>query len=179
MRRRLNLIALVLAGSAVSACGGGGIADLIDGGSTNSGNPNGAGNGSMSASEQADADEVLVLVNAERARLQLPPLVRDTAAERAAYDHAVDMDVRNYFDHDAPAPDASDPGQRLARAGASNNGWGENIADGYGSPSSVMSGWMNSSGHRANILYPGFTHVGVGVRYGTGGALWVQDFLIR
>ncbi len=67
----------------------------------------------------------------------------------------------------------------MAAAGCMFNGWGENIAMGQTTPVDVMTAWMNSSGHRANIMNPGFTHLGVGCRYGTGALYWVQDFVSR
>jgi uncharacterized protein YkwD len=184
MRRPLLACAVLVFAPFLVACGGGGIGGIVDafdrGGDGSGGNdPDGAGVGSMSASEQADADEVLALVNLERARQGLPPVTRDADAEEAAYAHAVDMDVRDFFAHDAPSPNASTPGQRLAAAGATYQGWGENIAIGYTSPASVMAGWMASTGHRNNIMNPSFNRLGVGVRYGTGQALWVQDFLVK
>ena len=60
-------------------------------------------------------------------------------------------------------------GDRIARAGGGFSRWGENVAAGYGSASSVIDAWMGSSGHRANILNPGFTHVGVAVAYSASG----------
>ncbi len=180
MRRRI-FVALALIAPLLSACGGGGISDLIesfDDGSSGGGS-NGAGNGAMSTAEQADADAVLALVNAERARFQLPPVQRDTAAERAAYDHGVDMDVRRYFDHNSPPPDSTGPAERLNAAGATYGSWGENIAVGQPTPAAVMAAWMDSQGHRENILTGSFTHLGVGVRYGTGTVFWVQDFLTK
>ena len=181
--RRVALIALSLLVPVLTACGGGGIGGLIDSidssSSSGSGGTHGAGVGAMSAAEQADADAVLALVNVERAKAQLPPVLRDAAAERAAYDHGVDMDVRKYFDHTSPAPNSTGPGQRLVAAGATFSGWGENIAMGQPTPAAVMAAWMNSQGHRDNILNGAFTRLGVGVRYGTGTVLWVQDFLIK
>ena len=180
MRSRL-LLALALSAPLLSGCGGGGIAGLVDSitGTTSSHNPNGAGVGAMSAGEKGDATEVLRLVNVERAKAQLSPVLIDLNAERAAYDHSVDMDVRHYFDHYEPAPHNTDPGQRLDAAGATYRGWGENIAEGQNSPAEVMADWMKSQGHRDNILNPGFTHLGVGVRYGTGAVYWTQDFLVH
>jgi len=184
LARRLSAYAytLLLAAS-LSACGGGGLGDLVDeftkggGGTSTSEDGDGAGVGAMSPSEQADADAVLALVNAERATSGLRPLRLDTAAADAAYDHAVDMDVRQYFDH--YSPEGTSPGQRLTAAGCTFGGWAENIAMGQPTPAAVMTAWMNSPGHRANILSPNLTHVGVGVRYGTGTVYWVQDFLSR
>ena len=71
--------------------------------------------------------------------------------------------------------DGSDAGTRIGRAGYSAGTWGENVAAGYGSASSVVDGWMNSSGHRANILNGAFTQIGVAVAYSADGtAYWTM-----
>jgi uncharacterized protein YkwD len=98
------------------------------------------------------------------------------AASQVAYEHCVDMDVRDFFSH--TNPDGDGPGDRIAAAEISHAGWGENIAWGYASPQAVMDGWMNSPGHRANILNSAWTHVGIGVHApGVGGPWWTQVFL--
>jgi uncharacterized protein YkwD len=129
----------------------------------------------MSAAEEALAYEVLTLLNLERTAQGLAPLTFHVAAAEVAYQHGVDMDVRNFFAH--TNPDGASPGDRLDAAGIVTTGWGENIARGYGTPQSVMDAWMNSSGHRANILTPWFTHVGIGVHDAPGGPWWTQVFL--
>ncbi len=131
----------------------------------------------MSASERAWAEQVLALVNEERATAGIEPVAWNEPAAAAAYDHAVDMDVRDFFDHDNP--DGESPGTRLAQAGVGGRGWGENIARGQHDPISVMYAWMNSPGHRANILNPSYRFLGVGVHTGVDGPWWVQDFLTR
>lgn len=180
MNRR-TLLALVVALPGLAACGGGGLDTLFSsgGGSSGSGGSGGGAPAAMTAAEKAYADEVLRLVNVERSKARVAPLVADTAAERAAYTHCVDMDARGYFDHFAPAPNASDPGQRLAAAGATNHGWAENIAMGYPTPTDVVAGWMGSATHRTNILNGGLNALGVGVRFGDGSIYWTQDFLAR
>jgi len=171
----------LLLASALSGCGGGGVGGMIDSIAKGGGGSNlpgdGAGVGAMSPTEQADADAVLALVNGERTKAGLNALLPDSSAATAAYDHAVDMDVRQYFDHNSP--EGTTPGQRMAAAGCVFHGWGENIAMGQPTPVDVMTAWMGSPGHRANILSPSFTHLGVGCRYGTGTVYWVQDFLSR
>jgi uncharacterized protein YkwD len=120
--------------------------------------------------------QVMELVNQERWNNgQLPPLKRNPLLDLAARYHAKDMLDDNYFKHD------SYDGTTLVCAWSTRitnwyAGWNslaENIAWGYGSPASVMSGWMNSSGHRANILSTGNREIGIG--YYTG-SRWVQDF---
>jgi uncharacterized protein YkwD len=68
--------------------------------------------------------------------------------------------------------DGSDAGDRIARAGYSASTWGENVAAGYPSASSVVDGWMGSSGHRQNILNPAFTHIGVASARAADGTLY-------
>lgn len=166
-----SLLSLTLA--ALAGCGVGGI-DAID---RAIGNEGGGGTpaATMSVQERTYADRVLDLVNEERTSRELPPLSWSEPAASAAYGHAVDMDVRNYFDHDSP--EGRSPGDRLAAAGAGGRGWGENIARGQGSPESVMAAWMNSPGHRANILNASFRYLGVGVHIAVDGPWWVQNFL--
>jgi uncharacterized protein YkwD len=129
----------------------------------------------MSAAELAMALAVLDLVNAERANAGLSPVAMHSEGSDVAWRHSVDMDERNFFAH--TNPDGDGPGQRIAAAGIANAGWGENIAYGYGSPESVMTAWMNSSGHRANILNANWTHIGIGVHSAPGGPWWTQVFL--
>ena len=186
------LLALLLA-----ACGGGGSSDddagvsspdEVSGGDASSGDdtssddelPSGGGSGtlvtSMSPAEEALALEVLDLLNAERADRELAPLALHGDASEVAYQHSLDMDVRDFFSH--TNPDGQSPGDRIAAAGIANWGWGENIAYGYWSPTSVMVAWMNSDGHRANILDDRWTHVGIGVHDAPGGPWWTQVFLL-
>ena len=100
------------------------------------------------------------------------------ALTRAAQNYAQYMGAANFFDH--YGPDGSTPWSRAEAEGYT--GWtymGENIAAGYATPAAVMAGWMNSPGHRANILEPGFRDIGVGYAYVPGstyGYYWVQDF---
>jgi uncharacterized protein YkwD len=137
-----------------------------------------------------DADrerEILDRVNIERKQQSLPPLKLDTELSYAARYYAVDMADDDYFeaDHDTYDRDGDNNLVKVCttweRVGAfySYNSAGENIAAGYGSPEDVMTGWMNSSGHRANILSTDFREMGVGYHW-TGsssyGHYWVQDF---
>ncbi len=152
----------------LSACGGGGA------GSSGVEPPPPSG-GSMSVGERALADEVLRLVNVERVAASLAPLQWHEAASTVAYDHDVDMDARNFFAH--VNPDGQDPLDRVVEAGITGfSAVGENIARGQPSPAAVMSDWMGSTGHRANILNPGYTHLGVGV-LDTSDTWWTQVFL--
>lgn len=130
----------------------------------------------MSAVEYAMAQEVLELVNQERAAQGLAALQWHEGAAEVAYAHSVDMDVRDFFDH--TNPDDELPWDRLAAAGITYRTAGENIAWGYRSPDGVMAAWMDSDGHRANILRTSFTHIGIGVHAPQGGSVWwTQVFL--
>lgn len=92
---------------------------------------------------------------------------------QAAAAHSVDQATRDRMGHDGS--DGSRAGDRIARAGGGVSRWGENVAYGYGSASGVVDGWMGSSGHRANILDPGFTRIGVAVaRSANGTPYWTM-----
>ena len=88
----------------------------------------------------------------------------------AAQNHAADMNANNYFSH--TAPDGSTVGTRVTRAGYRWSRVGENLAQGYKSVDEVMTGWLESDGHCANLMNPGFTALGVG----KSGDYWVQVF---
>ncbi|MBB0230652.1 CAP domain-containing protein, partial [Streptomyces calidiresistens] len=132
----------------------------------------GSSSGSEDPAETAEA-EVLRLVNAERARAGCSPLVHDSALGRLARDFSRDMANRSFFSH--TDPDGRSPWDRASAAGIGNLG-GENIARGQQSAASVMESWMNSEGHRANILNCDFRTLGVGVHSGPGGPWWTQNF---
>jgi uncharacterized protein YkwD len=127
---------------------------------------------------------VVELVNSERASRGLPPLKRVTLLDDASRYHAKDLADDNYFEHDTYDRSGSSLVKICAwssRISSYYTGWsslGENIAAGYSTPESVMSGWMNSDGHRANILRDTFWEIGVGYYAGGGNYYhyWVQDF---
>ena len=149
----------------------------------------------LPATERADADnictpdaswgtvnsgyaaQVVSLVNQHRASLGLGQLAVDSALTRSAVWKSMNMAGLNYFDH-PDDPIGRSVGQRLSDCGwPSNLGWGENIAYGYPTPDQVMTGWLNSAGHKANIENPSFTSIGVGVAANAqGGYYWTQDF---
>ncbi|MFH9009526.1 CAP domain-containing protein [Streptomyces afghaniensis] len=121
------------------------------------------------------AAAVTDLTNRERARAGLPPLAADPLLTVAAQAHSADMVARDFYSHTAPG--GSQPWDRAAAAGSTRRSIGENIACGQRSPAEVVEGWMNSPGHRANILKPGFTHLGVGFAGGgRAGTYWTQLF---
>ncbi|OSP42583.1 stress protein, partial [Streptomyces sp. 13-12-16] len=119
--------------------------------------------------------EVIELTNRERARAGLPPLSHDPLLTAAAQAHSADMVARDFYSH--TAPDGGRPWDRAAAAGSARRTIGENIACGQRSAAEVVQGWMNSPGHRANILKAGFTHIGVGFAGGgRAGTYWTQLF---
>ena len=119
--------------------------------------------------------EVVRLVNVERARYGLSPLKEDWELSRVARYKSQDMKDKSYFSHTSPT--YGSPFQMMKSFGISYKSAGENIAKGYATPEAVVNGWMNSSGHRANILNKSFTHIGVG--YVVGGNYWTQMFISK
>ncbi|MGN7470587.1 CAP domain-containing protein [Brevibacillus sp. SAFN-007a] len=118
----------------------------------------------------AFAKQVADLVNQERAKAGLAPVTMDAALSNVALAKAVDMSSNNYFDHTSPT--YGSPFDMMKQFGITYMTAGENIAMGQRSPQEVMTQWMNSEGHRKNILNPAFTKIGVG--YANG--YWVQEF---
>ncbi|MGW0119868.1 CAP domain-containing protein [Streptomyces sp. NPDC003327] len=117
--------------------------------------------------------EVLRLVNIERNEIGCSPVrpSADLAALAGAF--SADMASRGFFDH--TDPDGDTPWDRAEQAGVSGMG-GENIARGQVDAAAVMASWMDSDGHRANILNCSFTTLGVGVHFADGGPWWTQNF---
>ncbi|MGW7070562.1 CAP domain-containing protein [Streptomyces sp. NPDC054855] len=121
------------------------------------------------------ASAVLRLTNAERTAARLPPLSPDPLLTAAAQAHSADMVARAFYSH--TSPDGGEPWHRASAAGSTHRAIGENIACGQRTPAEVVDGWMNSPGHRANILKPSFTHLGVGFAGGgSAGTYWTQLF---
>ncbi|MFF5477612.1 sigma-70 family RNA polymerase sigma factor [Streptomyces sp. NPDC012935] len=118
--------------------------------------------------------QVVALVNKERSAAGCGPLSQDSQLNQAALRHSEDMDARDFFDH--TNPDGADPGQRVTAAGYTWSTYGENIAQGQQTPEAVMESWMNSPGHRANILNCSFKDIGVGIHKASGGPWWTQVF---
>jgi uncharacterized protein YkwD len=117
---------------------------------------------------------VLTLVNQERAKAGCAPLSVDARLATAARAHSADMANRNYFAHDTP--EGVNVGTRVTNAGYRWSAVGENIAKGQPDAAAVMQAWMNSPGHRANILNCRFTNIGIGLAYQGRTPLWTQDF---
>lgn len=121
---------------------------------------------------------VFDMVNAERARASLPALTHVTALRNVARSHSLDMAGKGYFDHNTP--EGKTPADRLTAAGITFSQWAENIRWVSAPRTNVANdlmyeagtGWMNSSGHRANILNPTVTQVGVGVYLNPSRTRW-------
>ena len=117
--------------------------------------------------------EVIRLVNEIRAENGLKALTYDWELARVARYKSQDMKENRYFSHTSPV--YGTPFQMIKSFGISYRSAGENIARGYATPQAVVDGWMNSSGHRANILNGSYTHIGVG--YVADGNYWTQMFI--
>ena len=117
--------------------------------------------------------EVIRLVNEIRAENGLKVLTYDWELAQVARYKSQDMKDNKYFSHTSPV--YGTPFQMIKNFGISYRSAGENIAKGYATPQAVVNGWMNSSGHRANILNANYTHIGVG--YVSGGNYWTQMFI--
>lgn len=125
---------------------------------------------------KATEAEVLRLVNVERAKRGLAPLKNNWQLSRCARIKSQDLRDRNYFSHISPT--YGSPFQMMRAFNIPYSTAGENIAEGSPTAAMVMSMWMNSSGHRANILNPSFTEIGVGfAEGGTYHYYWTQMFI--
>jgi uncharacterized protein YkwD len=121
------------------------------------------------------ASQVVTLTNAQRTAHGCKALTVNSILTSVAYAHSKDMAVRNYFSHNTP--EGVSPFTRMTKAGYSWQMAAENIAAGYPTPKAVVDGWMNSPGHRANILNCKLKEIGVG--YYAGGSYryyWTEDF---
>jgi uncharacterized YkwD family protein len=117
--------------------------------------------------------QVVELTNKERAKHGLPALQVDLALSKVAREKSRDMAVNNYFSHNSPT--YGSPFEMMKKFGISYTAAGENIAKGQRTPQEVVNAWMNSEGHRANILNKNFTHIGVG--FEENGYIWTQQFI--
>lgn len=128
-----------------------------------------ASNSQLSAFEQ----QVVDLTNAERAKNGLPALKVDLNLSKVAREKSSDMQRNNYFSHQSPT--YGSPFDMMKKFGITYKSAGENIAMGQKTPSEVVQAWMNSEGHRANILNGSYTHIGVG--HVANGNYWTQQFI--
>ncbi len=120
--------------------------------------------------------EVIRLVNAERAKAGKPTLIENSELSRVARIKSEDFVRNNYFSHNSPT--YGTPFNMLKSFGITFTAAAENIAKGQRSPSEVMNFWMNSAGHRTNILNSLYNKIGVGVaKDNKGNLFWTQIFL--
>lgn len=138
---------------------------------TQTGNAGGTANAGTESS-------VLSLVNAERSKAGLSPLTLNKQLSDVCRTKAQDMRDNNYFDHISPT--YGSPSDMIKKFNIPFGAVGENIAAGQQTPAEVMQGWMNSEGHRRNILDPAYTEMGIGnVQGGEMGVYWAQLFINR
>lgn len=132
--------------------------------------------GSVSDSYASFRSQVVQLVNQERTSRGLKALSMDSSLTKTATLKSQDMAKLGYFDHTSPT--YGSPFDMMKQFGISYRAAGENIAMGQTSPAQVMNGWMNSEGHKANILNTSFTKIGVGVAQNSAGRYyWTQQFI--
>ncbi len=134
-------------------------------------NPAQTANPQQSANASQFEKQVLDLVNKERTNAGLKPLSLNSELSKVAMAKAKDMYDNNYFDHQSPT--YGSPFDMMKAFGITYNTAGENIAKGQKSAEEVMNQWMNSPGHRANILNSSFTDIGIA----TYNSEWVQEFI--
>ncbi|WP_223068877.1 CAP domain-containing protein [Paenibacillus caui] len=127
----------------------------------------------VSADKSQFATQVISLVNQERSKAGLKPLAGEGALNTMALAKAKDMSQNNYFDHTSPT--YGSPFDMMKKFNIKYSYAGENIAMGQKTPQEVVKAWMNSAGHRANILNGNFTLIGVGYYNG----YWAQEFVGR
>jgi uncharacterized YkwD family protein len=117
--------------------------------------------------------QVIDLTNAQRSKNGLPALKADTQLNSVAQKKSLDMQQKNYFSHTSPT--YGSPFDMMRDFGVTYKSAGENIAQGQRTPQEVVTAWMNSEGHRKNILSSNFTHIGVG--FEETGKHWTQMFI--
>lgn len=119
------------------------------------------------------AQQVIDLTNAQRRQNGLPDLKADTQLTGVAQKKSEDMQQKHYFSHTSPT--YGSPFDMMRDFGVTYTSAGENIAQGQPTPQEVVQAWMNSEGHRKNILSNNFTHIGIG--YEQNGNYWTQMFI--
>lgn len=136
----------------------------------NAGNNTNEDNTETSTTYSEYVTKVIELTNVERAKYNLKPLKLSDSLCKSAQEHADDMYTNNYFSH--VSQDGRTMSDRIEKYTSSYGYKGENIALGYSTPEEVVKGWVNSEGHRANLLNKNYTDIGVGYNNG----YWVQNF---
>lgn len=145
-----------------------------NGSSNGSSNSSNESSNSSSSNVSAIEAEVAKLVNEERAKNGLKPLELSSEISKVARIKSQDMADKNYFNHTSPT--YGTPFDMMKKFGISYSAAGENIAKGQTTAQSVMNSWMNSPGHRANILSANFGKIGVGYVIKNGTTYWTQMF---
>lgn len=129
----------------------------------------------VSSSNLNYEQKVVELVNIERQKNGLSALALNSSISNVARSKSKDMASNNYFAHQSPTYGSA--GDMLKQFGISWSAWGENIASGQRTPEAVVTAWMNSEGHRANILSSNFSKIGVGYATNSNGTpYWTQMF---
>ncbi|MFP3884584.1 CAP domain-containing protein [Priestia filamentosa] len=136
---------------------------------------NAAENQAESSDSSQYAEQVVQLVNKEREKQGLKPVTLDKELSDVATKKSEDMKAKGYFDHTSPT--YGSPFDMMKQFGIEYKSAGENIAKGQQTPEEVMNSWMNSDGHRKNILNPSFTHMGVGYVEDGNSTYWTQMFI--
>jgi len=131
-----------------------------------------SGNTNTGTTASNYANQVLTLVNQERSKAGLKPLKLNSTLTKSAQAKSQDMHDKKYFDHNSPT--YGTPFQMMNKFGYKYSYAGENIAMGQKTPKEVMTAWMNSAGHKANILNSNYTEIGIG--YVADGNYWTQQF---
>ncbi len=153
-----------------------GTATTNNGGNTTTTTNNTATNNAGTVTASSQAQQVTSLVNKERAAAGLNALTLDASLSKVAQAKAEDMAKNGYFSHTSPT--YGSPFDMMKSFGIKYSAAGENIAKGQKSADSVMTAWMNSSGHRANILNSNYEKIGVGYTTDAqGNTYWVQMFI--
>ncbi len=118
--------------------------------------------------------QLIDLINTERVSNGLSPLATSSLLMQVAEAHSQDMRDRDFFSH--TNPDGDTPGDRLTSAGYSWQAYGETIGAGYATAQAMLNGWLNSAPHRAILLDPDYTEIGIGyVAGGSWGHYWTAD----
>ncbi len=157
-------------------------ASMTDDGSgkvdTKNAKPGAYSNVTSQTSSNAYESKVAQLVNQERAKQKLAPLTLSADISNVARIKSEDMRNNKYFSHNSPK--YGSPFQMLKEFGIKYRTAGENIAKGQKTPEAVMKAWMNSAGHRKNIMNPNYKEIGVGyVTDSSGTTYWTQQFVTR
>ncbi|WP_019891191.1 CAP domain-containing protein [Streptomyces purpureus] len=123
------------------------------------------------------AQQIVDMVNAERAKSGCGPVTANSKLTKAAQRHSDDMAARDYYAHSTP--EGVGPGERITAAGYRWSTYGENIFKSPKDARTAMAGWMKSPGHRDNILNCSFKEIGVGINLRSNGPWWTQNFAAR